>query len=267
MMRRLIAVVCWVIAGHAVLAGLYYALLNVPESSIWMLVASAMLAVAIVVGALLVQVGGIAVWLADRKPMRAIRGAWRHVHAAVPGMALLALSWWATARADAWHAAYRGEIDAALMARFNWAETAWVHRTWAWLLFALRNAIALSLALAWTVAGVTGGIRALARPRWILRGLDPRAWGSILAAELLFIVLPWHFVFWRPESLPPTRTEAAFVAVKLAVIATATAIGWAIVLAVPVWCLNRYTASPAAPTGVPPAPPPSIPPPDGPLAA
>jgi hypothetical protein len=267
MIRRLVAISSWLIVGHAVLAGLYYGLLNVPESSIWMLATSAVLCLAIVALGLYVHVGGIGGWLPDRAVLGGMAGAWRHIAAAIPAVALLAVAWWAGACAGAWHAAHRGEIDAALMARFNWAETAWVHEGWNWVLFALRNAVALSLALAWVVSGVTGGLRELARPRWIVRGLDPRAWGSILVVELLLVVLPWHFVFWRPASLPPTRAELAFAGAKLAVMAIAGAVGWAIVLGIPVWRATRSDAPPATPLDGASPPPVPFPPPEGPLAA
>lgn len=249
MIRRLVIVTCWLLLGHAVLAGLYYWLLNVPESSVWMLGTSAMLGIAIVALGLYVYAVGIAGWLPDRTAARGIARAGRHVGSLLPPIVLLGLALWAGARADAWHAAHRGEIDAALMARFNQAETAWVHTTWYWLLFTLKYAVALSLALAWVVSGMTGGLRGLAAPRWVLRGLDPRAWGSILAAELVLITLPWRFVFWRPASLPATRAEVLFVGAKLAVIAVAAAIGWAIVLGIPVWRAMRPGAPPAAPSG------------------
>jgi hypothetical protein len=266
MNRRGTVITWWLLVGHAVLGGLYYGLLNVPESSVWMLGVSAILSLAIVALGFWMHLGAIAGWQSPHAPFRAMCGAWRHMGTAIPAVVLLGVAWWATARADAWHAAHRGEIDAVLMARFNWAETAWVHRGWEWLLFVLRNALALSLVLAWVVAGMTGGIRALARPRWIVRGLDPRAWGSILAAELLLIVLPWHFVFWRPASLPPTRAEMLFVGAKLAAITIAAAVGWAIVLGIPVWRASGSNAPPATPldTASPPHPPP---PPEGPLAA
>jgi hypothetical protein len=264
--RRLIVTTCWLIAGHAALAGLYYELLNVPESSVWMLGTSAMLCVAIVLLGLWVHVGGIAAWIPDRSPLRGIWRSWRHIGVGVPALVLLGLSWWTVARADAWHAMHRGEIDAALMARFNWAETAWVHRGWEWLLFGLWNGVALSLALAWVVAGLGGGFRGMSRPQWIGRGLDPRAWGSILAAQLVLIVLPWHHVFWRPAALPPARAEAVFVGAKLTIITIAAAIGWAIVLGIPVWRATRSSAPPATPVGTAPPPHP-LPPPPGPLAA
>ena len=71
----------------------------------------------------------------------------------------------------------------------------------------------------------------LAQAAWLRRALRPRA---IAAATLWFgglIALPWiYLVPWRPEGLPPTSIEFAFIVAKLSVSAILFAIGAALVV-------------------------------------
>jgi hypothetical protein len=142
---------------------------------------------------------------------------------------LFALGWWATARIEAAHLASRGAIDASLMVRIGWAETAWVHHALAWAVFALRWGLMLPLAVALMTVGIVEGAPGVASTAWIRRGLRPRGMVVTLAVVLL-AMLAWQVVYWRPASLPPTRVEVIFVALKLALVAAAIAAAWAVVL-------------------------------------
>ena len=59
MIARVAKTTVWLLLGHALLAGVYWGLLNVPESNVLMLVASALLALVVIAGAAFVQ--GVAV--------------------------------------------------------------------------------------------------------------------------------------------------------------------------------------------------------------
>ena len=76
---------------------------------------------------------------------------------------------------------------------------------------------------------VAVGWRALAQAAWLRRALRPRA---IAAATLWFgglIALPWiYLVPWRPQALPPTSIEFAFIVAKLSVSAILFAVGAAL---------------------------------------
>jgi len=225
--RRLGLVVAWLVVGHAALGGLYYALLQVPESTAWMLGLSALLVLTLAVGVAWVDAVALLLLL-PRTAWRAtamagLRRAW----SLLPAFLLLALAWAIASRIEAWHVASRGPIDASLMARFNWAETGGVHRAIDWAVFVLRFGIGGSLAAAVAAAGVQHGFAGTARA--LARALHPRTLAIVLAAELALVVLPWHHVYWRPASLPPTGVEAAFVAAKLSVIIVLIATGCAIV--------------------------------------
>lgn len=228
MIRRLILVVLWLVAGHAVVAGLYVGLLQVPESNAWMLALSALLALAVVAGMLVVVSVALSLWtVALSFWSAAARGARRSL-ALVPAVVFFGLAWWVGGRLDEWHAATRGPIDASLMARFNWAEPGALHRAIDWAVFALRYVIGGSLALALAAAGVQHRLSDAGRA--LARALHPRALALVAGAELLLVVLPLRYVYWRPDGLPPTGVEAAFVAAKLVVITLLVATGGALLL-------------------------------------
>lgn len=228
MTRRLIPVVAWLLVSHAVLAGLYYALLLVPESTAWMLGLSALLALALVVGAASAQACALLVAAGPARLLPTIAAGLRRWWAVVPGLLLFAVGWSIAWRIDAWHVAHRGPIDASLMARFNWAETGIVHRAIDWALFAFRYVVGGSVAAALAASGVQHGFAGAGRA--VARAFRPVTLAMVVGAELVLVVLPWRYVYWRPESLPPTGAETAFVGAKLAAIALLVATGWAVVL-------------------------------------
>jgi hypothetical protein len=246
--RRLALVVAWLVGGHAVLAGLYVWLLQVPESSAWMLTLSALLALAVAAGMLVVQSGALLLWTGALPVRRAAATGARRSLALVPAVVLFGLVWWLGSRLDGWHASNRGPIDASMMARFNWAETGAVHRVVDWAVFALRYVIGGSLTLALAAIGVQHLFSATGRA--LARALHPRTLALVAGAELLLIVLPLHHVYWRPGSLPPTGAEMAFVTAKLSVITLLVATGWALLLLAG----TRAASSSAAPTVTPPVP-------------
>lgn len=248
-MRRLLLVVSWGLAGHTLAGAAYWALLHVPESSAWMLALSAALAIAVLTLWAVVQVGAVLGWASPQRPVRGLLTAPRRAHHVVPALLVLALGWSLIDTIAAALAASRGSIDAALMARFGWAETAWVHLAADYLLFAVRCGVLLPLAVALLAAAVLegwAGIRSLA---WARQGLRPRTMILTLAAVIVCIVLPWHHVYWRPGGLSPTSMELVFVSVKLGAIALLMAVGWALVirLGVPAPPAVPQAAAPSSP--------------------
>lgn len=252
MTRRLALVVAWLVGGHAVLAGLYIWLLQVPESSAWMLALSALLALAVAAGLLVAQSGALLLWTGALPVRRAAATGARRSFALVPAVVLFGVAWWLGSRLDEWHASNRGPIDASLMARFNWAETGAVHRLVDWAVFALRYVIGGSLTLALAAVGVQHLFSAAGRA--LARALHPRTLALVAGAELLLIVLPLRHVYWRPDSLPPTGAETAFVIAKLSAITLLVATGWALLLLAGTRAAS-LSGAPAAPTVTPPVPP------------
>ena len=90
--------------------------------------------------------------------------------------------------------------------------------------------MAALLALSLMAGFVAIGWRALAQPAWLRRALRPR---TIASATVWFgglIALPWiYLVPWRPQGLPPTSIEFAFIVAKLSLSVILFAIGAALV--------------------------------------
>ncbi|MCL4846343.1 MAG: hypothetical protein KJ066_07410 [Acidobacteria bacterium] len=227
MIGHRVRVWAWLAAGHAAAAALYWALINVPETNAMMLALSALLFIAIVCVAAVVNLTALAS-LASRE------GPWRHVRSSlprVPWFLAALLVFWAfsgvAGRLDAWHAATRGELDAWLIARFDLTTSGWLHAAVGWAAWILRWGFGVSLAVALAATP-------LAVPRswrgWPLRGLDWRALGLTAVSLWGLAWLPWQAADWRPASLPPTWVEVAFAAGKLAAIYAVATAGWLLVL-------------------------------------
>jgi hypothetical protein len=250
MIGRLFKVTLWLLAGHAVLAGLYWALLNVPESNVLMLGATTLLAIALLLVAAIVE--GRAVMQLDVS-QRTFR--W-FVAASVPALVVALVIYFTFTliydRIGAWHQQHSGEIDAWLIARFDWTQTTWLHRAIGLANDFLRDVIGLSLAVGAFAAGVLGGLGDLLRLRWVRRALRPRTLLIVLVAVLGLIWLPWQAASWRPVSLPPTWVQPLFAAAKLGLLLCIVHIGWTLVLWSATAPAARVVIEP--PAAAPPAP-------------
>ena len=98
---RLILASLWILAGAALTAGAYWSFLITPESTIWSLLVSAILALVALAlvgwtmnGAILVGWQGASI--------AAVQRAWRSIPAVIPAALLVALVWWMTGRAEMW---------------------------------------------------------------------------------------------------------------------------------------------------------------------
>lgn len=228
-MTRFRATLAWLCAGHAVLGGLYWLLLRIPESNAWMLAASLLVVFA---AAWLAGVVEMTAFLAlrERDPMSAaLKISARRAWLVVLPLAAFAAFWWLTAAAADWHARHASQIDAWIIASTGSTRTAWLHAGFAWAIAFLRYGVGTALAAALLGALASHGFRGLVSG-WIPRGL---MWKPLLvtsAALLIGIWLPWHAVYWRPASLPPTWAQPAFAAVKLLLLYVAGNLAWAVVL-------------------------------------
>jgi hypothetical protein len=225
-----IAITGWLVIGHAALGGLYWLLLQIPESNVLMLTASALTAATILVGAGIVSGIGAAWWsssgfgAAVGTGMR--RGAW-----GIAAIAVAGLFWVATAVMTTRHAGHATEVDAWFLATFGWTDVSWFHVTFGWLQWFIRYVFGVGLALALLADAVHGGARAVVSFRWAAR---PFHWQTVLITTFAMLVgfyLPWQFVVpWRPASMPPTWVQPAFAAVKLGIVFIVMNAAWAIVL-------------------------------------
>lgn len=231
MTRRLLLIAGWLLAGHAVAAGLFWALLQVPESSSLMLVVSATLAVLALLAAIWTVGGALAAWRPEAAPGRAMTRGLRHVGAVVLGVLVFALVWWVTGKGAVWHAQYGGQLDAWIIARTGKSETARLHSAIFWTLWFLRWGLGLTVALSLAAWTVRDGVGALGSAGWLTSALNPIRWLAVTALVGVGIALPWHHVYWRPEKIS-IGAEPFFVTIKLTLIAIVVTVAWALTLRV-----------------------------------
>jgi hypothetical protein len=202
----------WFALGGAAIGGLFWLLLNTPESNALMLGASAatslliVIVAAIVIGAGVLVARGSAFAAAIR---RALGGAHWFVLAALPTLIL----WMLSQRTDAWVSAHSGEINAWFIARFGWADVDWLFQSQQWFTRWLRWIVMplASLALLASLLDRRGlEVGDSVRRAW--------HWRVLLPATLAFVILatlPAQLLAWRP-AVPPTWVEPAVATLRIA---------------------------------------------------
>jgi len=228
-MTRTGAIVAWLVAGHLLVGGLYWLLLQVPESNAWMLASSLFIVLAALVMTGVVEETAILASASNEPMGMALQTALRRAWLVVLPLAVFGCVWWLTGTAQDWLTRHAGEIDAWIIAKIGWTKTSGLHTSLAWVIAFVRYGIGTSMALALLASVARQGLRGVTSP-WSRRGL---AWKPLaIIAMVLFVGvwLPWQAVYWRPASLPPTWVQPAFAAVKLGVIYLVGNLAWAVVL-------------------------------------
>ncbi len=219
----------WILVLGAVTSGVYWTFLVTPESTVWSLVASALLAVAALLMTGLTASGAIAM-LASGPSTATMQRAIRSIGGAFPAALIVLMMWWLTTRGEAWVGLRYGQISAWFIAQFGWADMSWLFTTIRYIALWFRWVVAGLLALSLIAGIVAIGWPALGQAAWLRRALRPRA---LLASTIWFVVLialPWiYLVPWRPKALPATSVEFAFIVAKLSVSAILFAIGAALI--------------------------------------
>jgi len=241
---RLALATLWIMVGGVLTAAAYWGFLVTPESTVWALMMSAVLAGVALALAGLTASGAIAMWWHGAS-LTAVRRAVRSIPGVIPAALIVLLIWWLANRVEIWIALRNGQINAWFIARFGWDDMSWLFTAIGYIADWFRWVIAALLALSLMAGFVAIGWRALAQAAWLRRALRPRA---MAAATLWFgglIALPWIYLLpWHPRSLPPTSIEFAFIVAKLSLSAILFAIGAALVA----YEASRLPVSPTDPS-------------------
>jgi hypothetical protein len=231
MSARLLTVTAWLAAGHALLAGLFWVLLQVPESNVAMLLVSALVGAVLLTVAGWVQGIGLAAWTPGCSFVAAVRRAVAAPVAMAAGLVLSLLVWLLTRAAAAAWTGHAGEVDAWLMLHVGWTRTAGLHAAVRWLILFVRYAVVASLLLTVVAFGVERGLAGLARVgAWLRAAVSPRRLALVALILYGFLWLPWRAVYWRPAWIAAGWQEPLFVGVKLGLLYLVANLGWAAML-------------------------------------
>lgn len=254
MTSRHITVSASLAIGHAALFGLFWLLLQVPESNVAMLLLSAVLVGLLVTLGAWVEGAGLLAWRPGVEARQIPKQAALAMPAVLIGAIVFWLFWWISGSAMSSWTMHRGEIDAWVMLRFGWTRTAPLHTTASWIATFVRYGLGLSFALAATGGVIASGARGIIAPAWLERAVSPIRLVCLTSTLLLFFYLPWRVVNWRPSSLAANWQELGFVAVKLGLIYVIANVGWSFVLRIgkpPAVGADASVTAPVAP--IPPA--------------
>lgn len=226
---KLAAATSWILLGATATGLVYWGFLNTPESTVFALIASAILALVAlalmgftVTGAIALLTGGVSA--------RALAQAARRIPSVLPAAVIVLVIWWVAGRVDTWVALRSGEINAWFIARLGWDDVSWLFTAIRWFTIWLRWVVSALLALSLMAAVVAGGWRAASGTTWVRRALHPRALALSTVWFVALIALPWtYLVPWRPRWIPPTSVELVFIMVKLALSAVLIALGAALI--------------------------------------
>jgi len=220
----------WILVGGAATAAVYWGFLITPESTVWALILSAILAIATLAVAGLTINGAILI-STGVAPFTGSRRAIAMIPAVIPAAIVVLIIWWITNRIETWVTIYSGQINAWFIARLGWDNVSWLFNAIRYGAIWLRWVVAGLLALSLMSGLLSVGWRALAQLAWIRRAISPSA---LLVATLSFValvVLPWvYLVPWRPRNLPASSTELVFIVVKLSIAAVLIAVGAALMV-------------------------------------
>ena len=226
----LVLVTTWILVGAAATGGAYWGFLNTPESTGFTIASSALLVLLTLALLSMTINGAIYLWV-NGPSSRALKRSFAVIPAVIPALLVFALLWWLASRLDTWVALRSGEINAWFIATFGWDDMSWLFTAigffTTWMRWVLGALLAVSLMGGLAVIGW----RAATRVQWLRRGLRPRALALATVWFVILIVLPWRYLVpWRPDGVPPTGAELAFIVGKLAIAAILMAVGVALMI-------------------------------------
>jgi hypothetical protein len=218
----------WLLAGTALAGAAYWGLLLTPESSVWSLGVSALLALLVV--AIVAVTVNAAVLAATRRgwSREVIADAVRRAAAGVPPLLLVVVGWWLVSRGAGWVESRSGEISAWFIATLDWPDVRWIFTAVRWLGGWLKWIVIPLAGLVWLRTILTSGWRPTSS--LVRQALSPTRVLVATAAFALLVWVPWaYLVPWRPANVP-LSAELVFVAAKLGLAALLAATGIALVI-------------------------------------
>jgi hypothetical protein len=240
-MTTFAATTLWVLAGAAIAAGLSWAFLNTPESTVWTLALSGLFVLALLAAAALTLNAALLSWE---------RGwSWAVVRRAAAGVVpfvlcllLVLASWWLFGRARDWLGARSGEIGAWFIARVDWSDvrplTGAAQAVCDW----MRMVVVPMAALAWLAAALRDGWPAFVSPVAARRSLAPHRLLAATAVSGACLWAPWTYLtLWVPRGLPPTWVEPAVAVLKFGAMAALGAVGVSLLTRLAASAATRHT--------------------------
>ncbi|MEQ1912460.1 MAG: hypothetical protein ABMA15_26800 [Vicinamibacterales bacterium] len=195
--------------GAAATGGVFWLLLNVPESNAFALALSAVLAMLLAI--LTGYTTSVVVAALDGATVvdAAKRGTWG-LPGFLLGLAVFCALWFVTVAIDDQWTLHSGEIDALLLRYAGTANSRWLHTSISWLLWLVRWGVGLAV-----VCGVTTSrVKRQSVGHGFQLASSPLPLGATMAGLLVGYGL-WSLVYWRPNGLPANTMELLFVSVKL----------------------------------------------------
>ena len=232
MIKRASAILAWLVVGHAVLGALYWALLLVPESNVFMLATSLLLVLGMVWWLGLVEGVGLLAWRADDGLRASVAPAAKRVWLVVFPLVVFGVVWWMTGLASGSLDRNWSEIDAWILVKTGWTRFPILRSACEHVMAFVRYGLGASLALTLFVDLLRSGVGGLRSPSWLRRAFSWRQLLVIAAALVVGVLLPSHLAYWRwqPAGATATWFEAVFAATKLSLLYLLANASWAATL-------------------------------------
>jgi hypothetical protein len=230
--KRGVTILGWLVIGHAATFGLYWALLQVPESNVLMLGTSLLLVLGMMWWFGLVQAVGLLAWKTGSGLRASLGPASRRAWLVIIPLVLFAFVWWMTGLASGWLDRHWSEIDAWILLKTGWTKAAVVRAGCEHVIAFVRLGIGTSLALTLYASLLRTGLGAISSMAWMRRAFSLRQLVVIAAALAVGVLLPSHLAYWRwqPASVTAAWYEPTFAILKLAVMFLLANLAWTAVV-------------------------------------
>jgi hypothetical protein len=241
MIAPVIRTALWLAVVDALAGAAFVGFLYTPEANVLMLGVSTLLI--IVAGVLLVLssasashglVYGIAPW-------SSVGAAARHLPLLLAVLMVLGVLCGGAGWFESWAVSHAGEVDATAIVAGDVTRTGWLHTGVHWIVVFVQWVLVpawLATALAW-MAGYQR--RDVLTMKWLAAGLHWRILMVTLVAVMLFVWVPWRYVYWRPRFLSASSVELVFAGTKLLLLYLLAQAAWALTL----WTAARRVPSPS----------------------